>query len=75
MRTITLRANVGEGGRLHLDIPVGLPQGPVDIVLVIQPRKEQSSHDIRELRGLGKEIWQGIDAQKYVRALRDEWER
>ena len=28
-----------------------------------------------ELEGLGAEIWQGIDAQSYVNALRDEWER
>lgn len=28
---------------------------------------------IRELRGLGKEIWAGIDAQAYVDAERDTW--
>ena len=27
-----------------------------------------------ELEGLGAEIWNGIDAQDYVNALRDEWE-
>ena len=29
----------------------------------------------REFRGLGKEIWQGIDTQAYIDKLRDEWER
>ena len=29
---------------------------------------------IRELRGLGKEIWQGIDAQHYVNQERDSWQ-
>jgi hypothetical protein len=29
----------------------------------------------REFRGLGKEIWQGIDTQAYIDQLRDEWER
>ncbi len=29
---------------------------------------------LTELRGLGKEIWQGIDAQEYVDRLRDEWD-
>jgi hypothetical protein len=29
----------------------------------------------RDLRGLGKEIWRGVDAQTYVNELRDEWER
>ncbi len=28
---------------------------------------------ILELRGLGKEIWAGIDAQEYVRAERAAW--
>jgi hypothetical protein len=29
---------------------------------------------LSELRGLGKEIWQVIDAEEYVDQLRDEWE-
>ncbi len=32
-------------------------------------------HKITELAGLGKEIWQSIDAQEYVDSARDEWER
>jgi len=31
-------------------------------------------HSLLELDGLGKEIWEGIDAQEYVNALRDEWD-
>lgn len=26
-----------------------------------------------DLEGVGAEIWQGIDAQEYVNALREEW--
>jgi ribosomal protein L7/L12 len=33
-----------------------------------QPRR------LSELRGLGKEIWEGIDAQEYVNQLRSEWD-
>ncbi len=29
---------------------------------------------LSELRGLGKEIWDGIDAQEYVNRLRSEWD-
>lgn len=29
---------------------------------------------ITELRGLGKEVWQGIDAQEYVNQERDAWD-
>jgi hypothetical protein len=31
-------------------------------------------HSIMELHGLGKEIWEGIDAQEYVNKLRDGWD-
>jgi len=30
--------------------------------------------DIMELAGLGKEIWEGIDAQDYVNQERDSWD-
>jgi hypothetical protein len=28
---------------------------------------------IKDLRGLGKELWEGIDAQEYVHQERDSW--
>jgi len=34
-------------------------------------RRERS---VMELHGLGKEIWEGIDAQEYVNSLREEWD-
>jgi hypothetical protein len=30
-------------------------------------------HSILELRGLGKELWEGIDPDEYVRKERDAW--
>ncbi len=39
---------------------------------VHQPAEPHSS--IRELRGLEKEIWDGIDAQAYVNQERDAWD-
>jgi hypothetical protein len=35
---------------------------------------EGPKHHLIELEGLGKEIWEGIDAQEYVNRLRDEWD-
>lgn len=32
-------------------------------------------HSLKELRGLGKEIWEGIDAQDYINRERDSWNR
>ena len=31
-------------------------------------------HSIMELKGLGKEIWQGIDPDEYVAKERDSWD-
>lgn len=33
----------------------------------------QTRHSILELQGLGKEIWQIVDAQNYVNEERDSW--
>jgi hypothetical protein len=35
---------------------------------------DDEEHSILELEGLGAEIWEGVDAQEYVNALRDEWD-
>jgi hypothetical protein len=40
-------------------------------VHVAGPRQQRR---LSELRGLGKEIWEGIDAQDYVNRLRSEWD-
>ena len=40
--------------------------------LASQPSKPKRS--LFELQGLGKEIWQGVDAQEYINELRDEWD-
>jgi hypothetical protein len=34
----------------------------------------EPQHSIMELRGLGKEIWEGIDAQEYVNSERASWD-
>ncbi|MGO8674112.1 MAG: hypothetical protein ACLQVD_22465 [Capsulimonadaceae bacterium] len=39
------------------------------------PFERVATHDVMELHGLGAEIWNGIDAQDYVNALREEWDR
>ena len=34
----------------------------------------QAKHDVMELEGLGKEVWQGIDVEKYIEEERNSWE-
>jgi hypothetical protein len=32
-------------------------------------------HSILELEGMGKELWRGIDVEKYIEEERNSWER
>ena len=48
----------------------------LDIVQLLKTGLETSGkkHSITELRGCGKKLWNGINAQKYVDKLREEWD-
>ena len=39
-----------------------------------EPPTSAPKRSIMEMHGLGKELWQGIDAQKFVDELRGEWD-
>ncbi|MCK6554062.1 hypothetical protein L6Q96_05690 [Candidatus Binatia bacterium] len=73
METIRLTTTIAENGTLEIS---GLPPGPAEVLVVISPLASRSEQPLRwrDLKGLGKEIWKGVDAQEYVSRLRDEWE-
>ncbi len=43
--------------------------------LAVSASEPLPQRDIMELHGLGKELWNGVDAQDYVNELRQEWDR
>jgi hypothetical protein len=47
----------------------------LDLVRLLRSSVNSPSekHSITELKGCGKDIWNGIDAQKYVNKIREEW--
>lgn len=46
-----------------------------DLAVLVRHQVEITKrHSILELRGLGKEIWQDIDAQEYVNRERASWD-
>jgi hypothetical protein len=48
MTTLTVRSNVGPDGTLRLEVPSGLPPGPVEVIVVVQPAapsEEESNSD------------------------------
>jgi plasmid stability protein len=44
------------------------------IHLLHQTLEQEEPLSIRGLRGLGKELWKGIDAAAYIREERDSWD-
>lgn len=45
------------------------------LVEALHPCSDSLPHrHITEMRGLGKELWQGIDPQDYLNAERDSWD-
>ncbi len=44
------------------------------IYLLDKATEPPESLSILELRGLGKELWKGIDAAAHVKAERDSWD-
>lgn len=45
-----------------------------ELAVIVRRRMTlKQKRSIMELEGLGKEIWQGIDAQEYVNQERNSW--
>jgi hypothetical protein len=42
--------------------------------LDLEMQASTPKHSIMELAGLGKQVWEGIDAQEYINQLRSEWD-
>ena len=45
------------------------------LVRALAEKRSEPEHEITELRGLGKEIWNNQDAQEFVDHERNDWER
>ena len=50
------------------------PEDREKLVRALRQQSESVSyHSITEMRGLGKDLWQGVDAQDYINSERDSW--
>jgi hypothetical protein len=76
MKTLTAEGEITGTQMLKLELPCDLPPGPVEVVVVVQPRAASTTaqHNWDELYGLGREIWQEMDVKAYVRELREDRE-
>jgi hypothetical protein len=78
MTTMTVRSEIGDDGKLHLEVPCQLPPGPVEVVLVVQPAPDNStpssSYPRRARSGLflGKAPT-GVDLDAVTGEMNSEW--
>jgi hypothetical protein len=77
MKTLSLHAEVGADGKLRLEVPCGLPPGPVEVVVIVQPIPPPTGggpHDTLE------GTWSGLvpadfDVEAALKEIRREWEK
>ncbi len=79
MKTITVQAEVSADQILRVEIPCDLRPGPVEVVLTIPKDEEQGDGaggpiDWKALWGLGRDVWEGVDARAYLDELRADRE-
>lgn len=77
MQTLTVQGEVTNNGVIKIEVPCDLPPGPVEVVLNVRSLAEPAlgtGPNWDALYGLGREIWQGVEAQEYVRELREDRE-
>ena len=56
------------------NLPIPQQKKILEVVRLLKVGIEvKHNFNITELRGCGKKIWRGIDAQEYVNKLREEW--
>jgi hypothetical protein len=77
MKTITMQAEVTADGINKFEVPCDVTPGQVEVVLMVQPRaanSEQGDIDWSRLLGLGREVWQGVNASTYPGDMRADRE-
>jgi hypothetical protein len=74
LQLLTDEASAGELVQLAADSgSFDWLDAPEEDVYSLEDGRPVKRHSIVELRGLGKEIWAGIDAQEYVDQERRSW--
>ena len=68
---------VYEEGVLKPDEQLDIPEhGRVKVRIEVSlPRKKTGQYGMRDLIGLGKELWERVDVKEYMRKERESWDR
>lgn len=72
MTTYTYRQIVNQAKRLSRDEQWQLVEELLETIR--HPEGKQRKHSIKELKGLGKELWRSVDVDKYLEEERNSWD-
>jgi hypothetical protein len=75
MKTMKVQAEVSADQILKLEMPCDLRPGRVEVIVTIptdEAAEDPRRIDWESLWGLGREVWEGIDAQAYLDELRED---
>jgi hypothetical protein len=76
MQTLTTQAAISPDGVLHLHLPCGLPPGPVEVVVVVQPVSALSEPLPQDpLCGTWADKLPDIDVDEALREMNEQWKR
>jgi hypothetical protein len=77
MKTVLVEAEVSADRKLRLEVPCDLSPGRVEVLLTIATPDDAplgDRIDWSHLSGLGRDVWQGVDAASYLDDLRADRE-
>jgi len=73
VKTIKTKVDIPPEGYVRLELDCSdLPTGEAEAVITVRPVIPPKKLKWTDLAGIGKEIWEGMDIQKYVDELRSE---
>jgi len=75
MKTLEFQVEVGQDGKLRVELPTDLPPGPVEGVIVIQPAERKQTPPYDRLKGALAGQLPDIDIEADLREISTEWKR
>ena len=77
MQTVKQTVKIKKNSELSITLPDNIPEDELLEVVIIYDYKKKANdskkYSIKDLKGLGKDIWKDVDADEYVNKERESW--
>jgi len=75
MKTLEFQGEIGMDGKLRVDVPIDLPPGPVDAVLVVQTARAKSAPPYDTLGGAFTGLLPDIEIDPILDEMNQQWRK